>query len=150
MGQICQKRVFLVKTQPLNSVYLNYSSWFFWPNLIKKGIFSQKRKKWTSPLNSAYSSYPWYRISAETSNLDILDQICPKRVFLVGNGKIALVRAPMVVTYYIKLFRMEVGRHNGILISLLLLVTETINGFQKSHFFSLKNRLICTRLWRSY
>ena len=31
----------------------------------------------------------------------------------------------MVVTYYIKLFRMGADRHNGILMSLLLLVTET-------------------------
>ena len=31
----------------------------------------------------------------------------------------------MVVTYYIKLFRMGADIHNGILISLLLLVAET-------------------------
>ena len=31
----------------------------------------------------------------------------------------------MVITYYIKLFRTGANRHNGILISLLLLVTET-------------------------
>ena len=30
----------------------------------------------------------------------------------------------MVVTYYIKLFRTEADRHNGILMSLLLLVAE--------------------------
>ena len=34
----------------------------------------------------------------------------------------------MVVTYYIKLFRGEVGRHNGIFMSLLLLVAETIRS----------------------
>ena len=32
----------------------------------------------------------------------------------------------MVVTYYIKLFRTGADRHNGILMSLLLLVAETI------------------------
>ena len=42
-------------------------------------------------------------------------------------GKIAFVRASMVVTYYIKLFRTEADRHNGILMSLLLLVAETIS-----------------------
>ena len=47
--------------------------------------------------------------------------------FPVENGKIALVRASMVVTYYIKLFRTEADRHNGILMSLLLLVEETIS-----------------------
>ena len=57
---------------------------------------------------------------------DILDQICPKRVFPIGNGKIALVRASMVIAYYIKLFRTGADRHNGILMSLLLLVAETI------------------------
>ena len=43
------------------------------------------------------------------------------------NPKIALLRASMVVTYYIKLFRTRADRHNGILMSLLLLVSETIN-----------------------
>ena len=31
----------------------------------------------------------------------------------------------MVITYYIKLFRTRADRHNGILMSLLLLATET-------------------------
>ena len=52
-------------------------------------------------------------------------QIFPKRVFLFENGKIALVRASMVVTYYIKLFRTGADRYKGILMSLLLLVAET-------------------------
>ena len=56
--------------------------------------------------------------------LFFFDQICPKRAFPVENGKIALVRAFMVVTYYIKLFRTGANRHNGILMSLLL-VAET-------------------------
>ena len=47
-------------------------------------------------------------------------------MFPVGNGKIVLVRASMVVTYYIKLFRAGTDRHNGILMTLLLLVAETI------------------------
>ena len=45
--------------------------------------------------------------------------------FTNKNAKIALLRASMVVTYYIKLFRTGAGRHNGILMSLLLLVAET-------------------------
>ena len=44
----------------------------------------------------------------------------------VENEKIALARAPMVVTYYNKLFSTGADRHNGILLSLLLLVAETI------------------------
>ena len=46
--------------------------------------------------------------------------------FTNWNAKIALLRASMVVTYYIKLFRTGADRQNGILISLLLLVAETI------------------------
>ena len=49
-----------------------------------------------------------------------------KRKFPVKNGKIALVLASMVVTYYAKPFRTGADRHNGILMSLLLLVVETI------------------------
>ena len=53
------------------------------------------------------------------------DQICPKRGFLVGNGKTALMRASMVVTYYMRLFPTAADRHSVILMSLLLLVAET-------------------------
>ena len=50
-----------------------------------------------------------------------MDKILPKGVFPVGNGKIAIVRASMVVTYYIKLFRTGADRHNSVLMSLLSL-----------------------------
>ena len=54
-------------------------------------------------------------------------------VFKIGftnwNTKIALLPASMVVTYYIKLFRTEADRHNGILMSLILLVAETLKSF---------------------
>ena len=59
--------------------------------------------------------------------LILFDQTWPKREFLVENGKIVLVRASMVVTYYIiKSFRTGTDRHNGVLMLLLLLVAETI------------------------
>ena len=45
--------------------------------------------------------------------------------FTSWNAKIVLLLASMVVTYYIKLFRTGADRHNGILMSLLLLVAET-------------------------
>ena len=38
----------------------------------------------------------------------------------------ALVRASIVVTYDVKIFCTGADRHNGILVSLLLLVAETI------------------------
>ena len=44
----------------------------------------------------------------------------------VENRKIALERVSMVVTFYIKLFHTGADRCNGILMSLLLLVAETI------------------------
>ena len=55
-----------------------------------------------------------------------LDESFPKTVISVENGKIALARASMVVSYYIKSFRTGADRHNGILMCLLLLVAETI------------------------
>ena len=57
-----------------------------------------------------------------SGNFDFLffDKICLKRVFPVENGKIALVRASMVVTYYIELFRTGVDRRHGILMFPLL------------------------------
>ena len=52
--------------------------------------------------------------------------------FTNWNAKIALLRAAMVVTYYIKFFQTGTEtRHNGILMSLLLLAAET-NTFQPS------------------
>ena len=49
--------------------------------------------------------------------------------FTNRNAKIALLRASMVITYYIKFFRTEADRYNGILMSLLLLVAKTIIVF---------------------
>ena len=45
--------------------------------------------------------------------------------FTDWNAKIAFLRASMVVSYYIKLFRTGADRHNSILMFLLFLVTET-------------------------
>ena len=47
--------------------------------------------------------------------------------FTNRDAKIALLRASMVVAHYIKLFRIGTNTHNGILISLFLLVAETIS-----------------------
>ena len=38
-------------------------------------------------MNSVYSNYTKYQISAETENFDFLDQICSKRVFPVKQKK---------------------------------------------------------------
>ena len=55
--------------------------------------------------------------------------------FTNWNAKIALLRASMVVTYYIKHFRKGADRRNGILMSLLLLVAETIIRTTKTTYF---------------
>ena len=45
----------------------------------------------------------------------------------LNKKKIGFERASMVVTYCIKIFRTGADKHNGILMSLLLLVAETTN-----------------------
>ena len=49
-----------------------------------------------------------------------------KRYFQSETEKNGFSRAPMVFTYYIKLFRTWIDRPNGISISLLVLVAETV------------------------
>ena len=49
--------------------------------------------------------------------------------FTNWNTKIALLRASMVVTYYIKIFHTGADRNNGVLMSLLLLIAEKINVY---------------------
>ena len=49
--------------------------------------------------------------------------------FTNRNAKIAFLPVSMIVTYYIKLFRTGTDRHNGILMSLLLLVVEATMKF---------------------
>ena len=51
----------------------------------------------------------------------------------IRNGKFAVARTSMVVTYYIRLFRKGGDRPNGILMFLLLLIAE-IKQKQKKYF----------------
>ena len=76
------------------------------------------------------------KFQLELTILIFFDQICSKREFPVKNGKTALVHASMVVTYYIKLFRTRADRHNGILMSLLLLDAET--KIKPKNFFRIR------------
>ena len=55
------------------------------------------------------------------------------------NEKIAFVRASMVVSYHVKHFRTGAERHNGILMSLLLLVGETKTIIRLKHWFQQLN-----------
>ena len=92
-------------------------------------------KKYVSSLKQKSEHHHWIlhirirlgtKFQLKLTILNFFDQICPKREFPVENRKIALVHASMVITYHIKLFHMGADRHNGILMSLLLLVAETI------------------------
>ena len=122
LTKFSQKGCFQSKTENVNTtiefyvfklVYkpnfnLNWQFWFLGPTLPKKGISSQKQKKWTSSLNSAYSKWSRYKMSAYTDSFDFFWPKLPEKIFPVENGKIALARASIVVTYYIILF--QVGR----------------------------------------
>ena len=65
--------------------HLKLTILIFCTKFMQKGYFSSKTEKWTPPLNSAYSNKLRYKISGWTDNFEFLDQICPKRIFLVGN-----------------------------------------------------------------
>ena len=96
-----QKGYFHTKTKKLNisiefcmfelvqvpNFSLKWQFWFFGTNLPKKGVSTQNQKKWTASLNSAYSNYSSYQISASTDNFGFLDQIFPKTVFPFKNRK---------------------------------------------------------------
>ena len=47
----------------------------FWTKFAQKGISSRKQKKWASPWNSAYWNKSRYKISTETDNFEVLDQM---------------------------------------------------------------------------
>ena len=107
----------------------------FWSGLFSSSLANHynrlcrlKRKEWHHLLLlkvfcvSCSNSRAFYRLELNLQNRvlwKVYDGLANARHF-------ALLRAPMVVTYYIKLFRTGADRHNGILMSLLLLVAEAI------------------------
>ena len=54
------------------------------------------------------------------------------KAFCLFQAKIAFFHASMVVTYYTRLFRTRADRHNSILMSLLLLVAESMTNSSHS------------------
>ena len=83
--------------------------------------------------NAQYFCVSYSNIAHFTDQNWISKTVICNRCVMVGkngfanwNTKVALLRASMVVTYYIKLFWTETDRQNGIAISLLRLVAETI------------------------
>ena len=74
----------------------------FWTKFAQKGCFQSKTEK----VNTSTEFCLFELALVLTDNFDgiFFDKICPKRVPLVENGKIALVHVSMVVIYYFKLF----------------------------------------------
>ena len=55
----------------------------FWTKFTLKGYFWSKKKKWTSPLNSAYLNCSRYQISAQTNKFEFLDKISPANMMCI-------------------------------------------------------------------
>ena len=105
----------------------------FWTKFAQKEYLQTKTKKANTTIefcifelvyNSTYSITN-FNLNWQFGFFFSFDQIYSKRVFPVENGKSSLVCASMVVTYYIKLYFRQA--QNGTLMSLLLLIEETIN-----------------------
>ena len=93
MDQILPKRVFPVKNKKSEDCHWILHMWIsvcitvhlkltvlnFLTKLHKKRTSSWKGKQWTPPLNSRYSNYASYHISAWNDNFDFFDHIGPKR-----------------------------------------------------------------------
>ena len=85
----------------------------FWTKFAQKGCFRSKIEKVNNTIEFSLSSRYQFSLNWQFWYSG------PKRIFH------ALVRASMV-TNYIKLFRTGADTHNGILMSILLLVAETV------------------------
>ena len=130
------------------SLFLNWQFWFFFTEFTQKRVLpvwngkSEHHHRILQNQNSLLTSFQLKL----TSLIFFFYQIFPKNEFPVQNGKIALVRASMVVTYYIKLFRTAADRNNDILMYLLLLVAETITKsvllIEMMKFFNLRSKFI--------
>ena len=92
---------------------------------MQKGYFQSKRNKMNTAIELCIRISLDTKFHLKLSILIFFDQICRKKEFSVENGKIRIVRASMVVTYYVNNARGPTD--NGILMSLLLLVAETKN-----------------------
>ena len=101
----------------------------FWTKFAQSRCFWSKTEKVYTTIEFYIFELvyvPNFRFNWQFWFFFFFDQNCPKRVFPVENGKFALLRVSMAVTYYIKLSRTGAYRHNSVLMPLLLLVTETM------------------------
>ena len=96
----------------------------FWTKLVQKGEFQSEANKVNIIIVFCIFELVWVPNFGLNRKFWHFGPNLPKKVFPIGNGKIALVRTSMVVTYYIKPFRTGADKHKGILMSLLLLVAK--------------------------
>ena len=90
---------------------------FFWIRFAQNYMPSQKQKKWTTPRNSA-NNWQFWIFGPNLPKKDIFSWQQKNRTFL-----------GMVVTYYSILFCTGANRRSSILMSLFLVVTETIKQY---------------------
>ena len=121
--------ILLIQISLGSKVQLKLTILISWTKFDQKGYFRSKTKKRTPSMNFAYLNYSRYQISGETDKFWFFGYTLPKKG--ISGLKQKVLRAWMVVTYKIKLFYIEDDRHNGILMSLLLLVAETKETSQR-------------------
>ena len=92
---------------------------FIWCNYLQS-LASLDEKSWLEGIEMLEVFAYFYQNWIPKITYCIRCMMVCKTGFTNWNAKITLLRASMVVTYYIKLFQMETDRHNGILMSLLL------------------------------
>ena len=102
----------------------------FWTKFAQESVFGIKWKNWRSPMNSAHSNVPSFSLS--------------KKFWILGpkflqKGYFQSKTEKSHFTYYIKLFRTDADRRNSILMTLLLLVAETIIKILLQIYYKIMN-----------
>ena len=156
---ISQKGCFQYKTENVNTTIefciielvlvpnfsLNWQFSFFGPNLPKKRVSGLKQKSeqrhWILHTRVSLGT----KFQPKLTILIFFDQICPKKEFLVENGKSTLVRASMVVTYYTKLFHTGADRQRYFNVSSPS--SHRDNNIKTSNFLSTVQSIIFFLIW---
>ena len=79
-----------IQTSPDVKFQLETIIFIFDTKFDQKQYFCIKIEKWAWLLNCVYSNWSKHEISLSNSNFVLLDQICPKMVFLFSSRKSAL------------------------------------------------------------
>ena len=104
----------------------------FWNKFVQKG------ESCISPLHSAYLNHSKYQISASTDNFDFSDQVCPRKVFPVKNGK-------SEYHHSILHFRISLGTKCQLKLIILIFWTKFA---EKGYFpFGMVKLHLCMRPW---